>query len=410
MAETILLVEDEATVRKTFQEWLGGSGWDLEVLAAPDAEQALAIASRKPIDLAILDWNLGAGQNGLQLLEDLHVFQPDVVSVLITGYANKATPLDALRLGVRDYLDKNHELTRERFLATIGKQLEKVRPIKRERDVKRRLERFRAVVKDALPKLETVAALHAEADPWADTIQQVLSPLCDWLQAKDAQLIVRRFQSDLPEPEQIEVYGKDGKQQSDKPNGRFSQSIAAAILSMAPECLSIELANSSRLAGITLSPWESSHRYLLGIGLNPSPSVSVVLQLVDKQNGKVTVAFTAEDREKFAAVEPFLKLSFSRYLGERASQEVLYRTLRTALVECENVADSLMAPALPDGVTGVSDVYRQSLSSAGAVPPELMAQLAEVIQNLAKRHGRSAVDHGIRMLSNIEQLLNEINQ
>jgi DNA-binding response OmpR family regulator len=33
-------------------------------------------ANRGPIDLAVLDWNLGAGNDGLQLLEDLCVFNP----------------------------------------------------------------------------------------------------------------------------------------------------------------------------------------------------------------------------------------------------------------------------------------------------------------------------------------------
>src|SRR4051794_19105102 len=129
-AETILIVDDEESVRQTFREWLAGVG---TVLTAADAEEALQLANRQPIDLAILDWNLGAGDDGLQLLQDLAVFHPDVVAILVTGYANQATPLDAMRMGVRDYLDKNHDLTRDTFLRAVRRQLDAIRPARRAR-------------------------------------------------------------------------------------------------------------------------------------------------------------------------------------------------------------------------------------------------------------------------------------
>ena len=130
MSETILIVDDEESVRRTFQEWLHSSGLDCRVFAAADAEAALRYANQSPIDLAILDWNLGAGNDGLQLLQDLAVFHPDIVAILITGYAHQATPLDALRMGVRDYLDKNQGLNRDSFLASVRKQLTKIIPAK----------------------------------------------------------------------------------------------------------------------------------------------------------------------------------------------------------------------------------------------------------------------------------------
>src|SRR6266536_5084026 len=132
-AETILIVDDEESVRRTFREWLTGAGLDCRILAAADAEDALVQANRHTIDLAILDWNLGAGDDGLQLLQDLYEFNPDVIAIMVTGYANKATPLDAMRRGVRDYLDKNQELNRDTFLNAVRRQLDQIRPAKRER-------------------------------------------------------------------------------------------------------------------------------------------------------------------------------------------------------------------------------------------------------------------------------------
>src|SRR5262252_2833678 len=125
---TILIVDDEEPVRRTFREWVTGAGLPCTILAASDAESALKLANEHPVDLAILDWALGAGDDGLQLLQDLYAFHPDVVAIMVTGFANQATPLDAMRMGVRDYLDKNHDLTRETFLHAVRRQLDQIRP------------------------------------------------------------------------------------------------------------------------------------------------------------------------------------------------------------------------------------------------------------------------------------------
>src|SRR5438105_7606804 len=144
--ETILIVDDEEPVRRTFRDWLTGAGLACSILAARDAEAALQLANEHPIDLAILDWALGAGDDGLQLLQDLAAFHPDVVAIMVTGFANQATPLDAMRMGVRDYLDKNHDLSRETFLHAVRRQLEQIRPAKRARKLNQSLAGFKSAV------------------------------------------------------------------------------------------------------------------------------------------------------------------------------------------------------------------------------------------------------------------------
>src|SRR3954447_17194100 len=137
--DVVLIVDDEEPVRRTFREWLEGARFDIEILTAADAEAALTIANERPIDLAILDWNLGAGNDGLQLLEDLYLFNADIVAIMITGYAHQATPLAAMRMGIRDYLDKNQDLDRDTFLQAVRKQLDRIRPARRERHLHARL-------------------------------------------------------------------------------------------------------------------------------------------------------------------------------------------------------------------------------------------------------------------------------
>src|SRR6516225_2304814 len=157
--ETVLIVDDEQSVRKTFQEWLEGAGLGCRILTVADAETALVQANQHTVDLAILDWNLGAGNDGLQLLEDLYVFNPDVVAIIVTGFAHQATPLDAMRMGVRDYLDKNQDLDRNTFLHAVRRQLDRIRPAKRERRLHQSLVAFREAVEKVLPLVQSAAAL-----------------------------------------------------------------------------------------------------------------------------------------------------------------------------------------------------------------------------------------------------------
>src|SRR5881392_190297 len=160
MTDTILIVDDEEPVRRTFAEWLAAGCPDARVLVAGDAEEALRHANRHMPDLAILDWNLGAGNDGLQLLEDLYLFNPDVVAILITGYAHQATPLDAMRMGVRDYLDKNQDLDQSTFLAAVRRQLDRIRPAKRERRLHHSLVAFREAVEKILPLVQSASAIN----------------------------------------------------------------------------------------------------------------------------------------------------------------------------------------------------------------------------------------------------------
>src|SRR5262245_32875690 len=99
---TILIVDDDRGVLRTVRDILAGANLGCQLLTAADDAEALRVAGEHTIDLAILDWNLGTGIDGLQLLGFLREdYNPDIVAILMTAYAHQATPLDAMRNGVR---------------------------------------------------------------------------------------------------------------------------------------------------------------------------------------------------------------------------------------------------------------------------------------------------------------------
>src|SRR5205807_1238495 len=182
----------------------------VRVRTAADAESALVQANQETIDLAILDWNLGAGNDGLQLLEDLSEFNPDIVAIMITGFAHQATPLDAMRMGVRDYLDKNQTLSRETFLKSVRRQLERVRPAKRERRLHRQLVAFRAAVEKVLPLVQTAAALH-DPLPLPEAVRGLFRFVLRTTGATDGVLLVHTYDAERRPAEECRVYGLDGQ-------------------------------------------------------------------------------------------------------------------------------------------------------------------------------------------------------
>jgi two-component system, NtrC family, nitrogen regulation response regulator NtrX len=401
--ETVLIVEDEASVRATLQDWLTAGQLDVHILVAADAAAALELASRQAIDLAILDWNLGAGLNGLQLLEDLHEFQRDIVAILVTGYAHKATPLDALRLGVRDYLDKNHDLTRDRFLAAVRKQLDRLRPLKRERQFHAQLERFRAMVHEVLPRLETATALQGEGVPLDDAVKSLLKHARQLTGATAGLLVVRRFQAQGTEPENLLAFDLEGERLPDSAFGRYADSLAAAIASMAPESVLTPLSATRNLGSVRLLDYESQRKQLLGSTLLNHASLTVVLELFDKEGGQ---AFTTDDKTQVATLQPVAAALLAAVLGERESQRMLYDTLHAALQESHAFVGSIAAAR--QAGPAARQVFTEHVSHAGAVPGAQIDAWAELLQRLTERYGPGVSERALDLLRQLERILADV--
>lgn len=114
----ILSVDDSAIIRKIIKnrvEFL-----NFEFLEASDGNEALAILARehKEICLILLDWNM-PGMNGIDFLKK--VKEPgssykDIPIIMVTTESEKASIVQAIQLGVANYLLKpftSEELTKK---------------------------------------------------------------------------------------------------------------------------------------------------------------------------------------------------------------------------------------------------------------------------------------------------------
>ena len=95
-ARTVLVVEDEASVRRLITDLLKREGYD--ILEASNAQEALILAAghRSSIHLLVTDMVM-PGASGRELADSLRLLHPETKVVLVSGYSeslNSAAPLD----------------------------------------------------------------------------------------------------------------------------------------------------------------------------------------------------------------------------------------------------------------------------------------------------------------------------
>jgi PAS domain S-box-containing protein len=87
--ETVLVVDDEPTVRMLVMEVLQDAGY-VAIEASDGAKGLKILESKRPIHLLITDVGLPGGMNGRQLADAARVRRPDLKVLFITGYAENA--------------------------------------------------------------------------------------------------------------------------------------------------------------------------------------------------------------------------------------------------------------------------------------------------------------------------------
>ncbi|MFP3982878.1 MAG: sigma-54 dependent transcriptional regulator [Desulfurivibrionaceae bacterium] len=101
---SILVIDDEESLRLTFQMFLGKEGYNPVVIAS-NYEEARGMLERQDFDLVIADIVLEDG-SGIDLLGFIREEGLKCPVVMVTGYPNINTAAEAVRLGAFDYLAK----------------------------------------------------------------------------------------------------------------------------------------------------------------------------------------------------------------------------------------------------------------------------------------------------------------
>ncbi len=100
---SILIVDDEAVVRDSLGKWFGEEGYAVET--ASTAREALLKLPAQRWDLALVDIKM-PGMDGLELQRKVHEVDPEIIIIIMTGYASVETAVQALKNGAYDYIMK----------------------------------------------------------------------------------------------------------------------------------------------------------------------------------------------------------------------------------------------------------------------------------------------------------------
>jgi len=99
----ILVVDDEPVVNESCRRVLSARGYQVDTVES--AREGLSRASAQDFDLVITDLRM-PDLDGMELARSIRRERPNTAIVIITGYGSVPSAIEAVRLGVADYLEK----------------------------------------------------------------------------------------------------------------------------------------------------------------------------------------------------------------------------------------------------------------------------------------------------------------
>ena len=99
----ILIIDDEESLRDGCRQALEKSGYT--VLTAGEGAEGIKIARESNPEIAFIDLKM-PGISGMEIIEILSQDIPDIVLIMITGYASIVSAVEAIQKGAYDYLPK----------------------------------------------------------------------------------------------------------------------------------------------------------------------------------------------------------------------------------------------------------------------------------------------------------------
>jgi two-component system response regulator RegA len=101
--KTLLIVDDDRAFLQRLARAMEARGY--VVVTAESVREGLEQVEREPPAFAVVDMRLGDG-NGLDVISALKRRRADARGIVLTGYGNIATAVNAVKLGAIDYLAK----------------------------------------------------------------------------------------------------------------------------------------------------------------------------------------------------------------------------------------------------------------------------------------------------------------
>ena len=162
---TILIIDDEKSIRKTLLEILSFEGYKIE--EAAEGEEGLKKFHTTTYDLVLCDIKMPK-MDGLEFLGKATSFNPDVPIIMISGHGTIETAVEAVKNGAYDFISKPPDLNR--LLITIRNALDRTKLVKEAKVLKRKISK----VQEMIGESEAIKKIKATIEKVAPTDARVM--------------------------------------------------------------------------------------------------------------------------------------------------------------------------------------------------------------------------------------------
>lgn len=163
----ILIIEDEATIRRVLTKILSEESDTYIVEEAEDGIQGLEKIKNNDYDLVLCDIKMPK-MDGVELLEAVKKIKPEIPMVMISGHGDMETAINTMRLGAFDYISKPPDLNR--LLNTVRNALDKKQLVVENKILKKKVSKNYEMIGES----EVINHIKSMIDKVAQTEARVL--------------------------------------------------------------------------------------------------------------------------------------------------------------------------------------------------------------------------------------------
>ncbi len=163
----ILIIEDEAPIRRVLNKILSEENDMYSVQEAEDGLQGIELVKNEDFDLILCDIKMPK-MDGVEVLQAIKKIKPEIPMVMISGHGDLETAIQTMRLGAFDYISKPPDLNR--LLNTVRNALDKKQLVVENKILKKKVSKNYEMIGES----EAISHIKTMIDKVAQTDARVL--------------------------------------------------------------------------------------------------------------------------------------------------------------------------------------------------------------------------------------------
>jgi two-component system nitrogen regulation response regulator NtrX len=163
-SQTVLIIDDEESIRKTLAGVLADEGY--ETAAAASGQEGIDILQEAQPSIVMLDISMEPGIDGIETLRRIKEMRPELPVIMITGHGEIETAVKTIKMGAYDFIQK--PLALEQVLLAVKHGLDDSKLREENETLKRSIERRYETVGEssAIAALKRQISLAAPTNGW----------------------------------------------------------------------------------------------------------------------------------------------------------------------------------------------------------------------------------------------------